>query len=221
MHPKSASRRSIWQTLARTSPLVCATCSLLLAVPAAAQRPEEGTDVGCDYWERSELSDLEQRLDGARAAYRSIADPTRAELEAEHRRMWNYWKEQGYDPRRQMGDEAWLRRVFKGRVYKERVGFRPTQEEFWIFCIDTRQRTRQCQDLLRQSGNLEFDASGTALAPPPAFVDLYESRRDDFFEHVMLGAMIVGALHSCIESPEAEALADKAYGYLREFQAGR
>jgi hypothetical protein len=192
-----------------------------LAVPVAAQPPEQGTDAGCDYWERFELSDLEQRLDRARDAYRAIADPTEGELEAEYRRMWTYWEERGYDPRRQMGDEAWLRRIFKGRVYKERVGFRPTQQEFWIYCIDTRQRSPQCQDILRQSGNVEFDASGTALAPPPAFRELYESRRDDFFEHVMLGAMIVGALHSCIESPEAEALADKAYDYLREFQAGR
>jgi hypothetical protein len=218
---KLANRRSMMRALARTGSLVCAAGGLLLAASVAAQPPEQGTDVGCDYWERLELSDLEQRLERARDAYRAIADPTQGELEAEYRRMWSYWEERGYDPRRQMGDEAWLRRIFKGRVYKERVGFRPTEEEFWIFCIDTRQRTRQCQDVLRRSGNLEFDASGTALAPPPAFRELYEGRRDDFFEHVMLGAMIVGALHSCIESPQAEALADKAYGYLREFQAGR
>jgi hypothetical protein len=194
---------------------IASLCCLLFTQTARAALP------GCDYWNRFELRELEDRLDRARNDYRSIPGPSQADLRAEYQRMWTYWQEQGLDPRRQMGDESWLRRVYMGRVYNERIGFIPTQEEFWIFCAGTRQGRMECRNLRGQSGKIAFDEKGVAVDPPTAFSQIYESRKDKFFEHTMLAAMIVDSLSSCDKSPEAAMLIDKSISYLREFMFGK
>lgn len=188
----------------------------LLVTGCLVAAPAQATLVGCDYWDRHDIGELEARLDRANAAYHAIADPTSTELKLEYQRMWQYWLDQGHDPARQMGDEIWLRRVYHGRVYRETVGFVPTEEEFWIHYLDTRHGAgaRHSAGVLKAFGPIAFDENGTAIDPPPAFRSLYSERKDKYFEQIFLAAMIIDALPSCNASAETEPLIEKAFDYM-------
>lgn len=178
---------------------------------------------GCDYWENHSITDLDARLDRARQDYFSIPAPTRSDLEEQYQITWKEFEARGYNPAEQMrgADEFWLTRLYMSRRYEESFHFVATQQEIWVFCLDTRQGNNTCKAIQKAHGTLAFDANGQAIDPPPAFVSYYEDSGYQFFEHVLLAMIIVDALPSCDESDEAAKLADKAFQYLREFQSGR
>lgn len=181
------------------------------------------TLAGCEYWENHSIADLGARLGRARNDYFSIPEPTQSDLDQQYQITWKYYEESGQDPAYQMqfADAQWLTRLYMARKYKESIGFVPSQQEVWVYCLDTRQGSDACKVIARASGALAFDASGKAVDPPPSFLIYYDKSRENFFEHTMLAAMIVDALPACDESDEAEKLADKAFEYIREFQSGR
>ncbi|WP_265516497.1 hypothetical protein [Nitratireductor luteus] len=178
---------------------------------------DAATLAGCDYWDKQEYSSLADRLESSRSAYWSIPNPSEKDLQDEYDRMWAYYEAEGHDPAYQMkfADADWLARVHHGRLYKERVGFVPTHEEFWVYCLDTRLGRRSgCEELLRSHGQLSFGGDGSAVEPPAAFLALYDEQRDKFFEHVFLASIIIDGLSNCDESEEASALIDKAFDYI-------
>jgi hypothetical protein len=181
------------------------------------------TFAGCDYWENHSISDLDTRLDRARQEYFSIPAPTRSDLEEQYQITWKEFEARGYNPAEQMrgADEFWLTRLYMSRKYEESFPFAASQQEIWVFCLDTRQGNKTCKDIQEAHGALTFDAKGQAVDPPPAFVSYYENSQYQFFEHVLLAMIIVDALPACDESDEATKLADKALQYLKEFQSGR
>lgn len=181
------------------------------------------TLAGCEYWENHSIGDFDARLERARKDYFAIPAPTQADLDEQYQITWKHYEESGQDPAYQMqfADADWLTRLYMGRRYKETIGFVPTQQELWIYCLDTRQGSDACKVIAQSDGALAFDNNGKALDPPSAFLTYYEKARENFFEHTMLAAMIVDALPACDESDEADKLAHKAFQYLREFQSGR
>lgn len=194
------------------------TCALaILSITATAT--DAATLAGCDYWDKQEYADLAERLESARLAYRSIPKPGEQDLRDEYKRMWEYYEAEGHDPAYQMkfADADWLARVYHGRLYKERVGFVPSHQEFWIHCLDSRRgKSAGCDRILRSHGQLSFTDDGTAVDPPAAFLALYEEQREKFFEHTFLASIIIDGMYNCDESAEATALVEKAFDYVND-----
>ncbi len=194
------------------------TCAIaILSITATVA--DGATLAGCDYWDKQEYTDLADRLESARLAYYSIPEPTEMDLRDEYDRMWAYYEAEGHDPAYQMkyADAKWLGRLYHGRLYKERVGFVPTHEEFWVYCLDSRGgRGSGCEQILQSHGQLSFSEDGMAIEPPAAFLALYEKQQDKFFGHTFLSSIIIDGMYNCDESEEAAALTDKAFDYVND-----
>jgi hypothetical protein len=173
---------------------------------------------GCDYWIDHPLKDIVVRLEKARNEFLSIPSPTKKDLDEEYQIKWNDFKKRGYDPKYQMrvAPKSWLQTGYYYRKYWKITSFVPTEQEVWIFCVDTRQGRGACRNINEKNGNLHFRKDGSAIDAPTEFRKFYEESKQNFFEHFMLAAMVVDALPACDDSAEARRLRDKALQYIHE-----
>jgi hypothetical protein len=121
----------------------------------------------------------------------------------------------------QFDDETTYRKLFFGEAYRETFRFIPTQQEVWIYCVDSGYVNDECKKIFKGHGSIEFDQKGNAIDPPSAFVTYYEKNKDGYLEHTMLAAMILDSMAWCDDSTEARAITEKADTYIKEYWRGR
>lgn len=173
---------------------------------------------GCDYWDRSETSDIQRRLEGVRARWLAIR-PTQAQIQAEFQKEVESLRKGGHKNAvglaEAAGEDFYIRRV-RMSEYARLHGEPETDEELWVYCLSGK---TDCANFFRRMNRpARFDEKGALAEDDPALRAELDELRKTVSEFNLYAQIVALTYCDCDGSGEAVAVCNAARRMLfRDF----